>query len=65
MIGLQKWNCIMSKAESDHMKAWCIDNHVKWFRTEYWDDMYFEVTCTDDVLSDFRKELDMFAERTF
>ena len=44
----QKLNMILSIEESEDMKKFCIEHGIKWFRTEYYDQRYFEVEVNDE-----------------
>lgn len=50
---MEKRNVILSVEESEDAKKFCIDNHIKWFRTEYGTERYFQIEGT-------QKEFDLF-----
>lgn len=50
---MDKRNVILSIEESEKAKEFCIKQGIKWFRTEYYDKRYFEISGT-------QKEFDLF-----
>lgn len=44
---MKKYNCVVSKEESEILKKFCIENNIDWFRTEYFDKIYFQINATD------------------
>lgn len=50
---MEKRNVILSIEESEKAKAFCIEQGIKWFRTEYADKRYFQIEGT-------QKEFDLF-----
>ncbi len=60
----RKVHWILSVEHSEHMKEFCIRNNIKWFRTEYWESRYFEVTGTQEEINAVQDEIDiLFGER--
>lgn len=54
----QKRNVILTIEESEEAKEFCIDNNIKWFRTEYYDKRYFEIEGTQEHFDLFQHFLD-------
>lgn len=44
----QKLNVILTVAESEKLKEFCIEKGIKWFRSEYFDKRYFQVEVDDE-----------------
>ena len=44
----KKFNVIVTKEESEELKEFCIKNRIKWFRTEYYEKIYFEVVANEE-----------------
>lgn len=47
MDGKKKYNVILTVEESEKWKAFCIEHNIEWFRTEYGNERYCEITADD------------------
>lgn len=45
---MKKYNVILSINESEVLKHFCIQEGIKFFRTEYWDKRYCEVEVSEE-----------------
>ena len=43
----KKYNVILSVEDSEKWKAFCIEQNIEWFRTEYYDKRYCQITATE------------------
>lgn len=48
MAEKKKFNVIVTKEESEELKEYCIKHGIKWFRTEYYEKIYFEVVVNEE-----------------
>ena len=59
---MDKRNVILSVKQSEKAKEFCIKQGIKWFRSEYYDKRYFEISGTQKEFDLFQHFLDMMED---
>ena len=55
---MKEYTVVLSVDESEVLKAYCQQEHIKFFRTEYWEQRYCKLEVTDEEHDEVQRFLD-------